>query len=386
MSELPQLLLDGVEEDVLVVSGPDVEPLGRDPFASPGVDLDGLLGRFLSNGGPFAPERRNARELLIDLVDVPIDGELPGDAAAGPAPAPRRLRPRPSARVPRLAEVEVPLSAGWIDRLLGDDERRRLEALASLVPADVPYDRFGFSPAALRRALPIFLAIYRVWFRVRSSGHEHLPAKGAAILAANHGGLLPFDGAMTVADVLLHTDPPRLLRTVVDRWAGALPFVNVFFARVGQVIGTRENFAELLDDGQLVMVFPEGMDGIRKTVAQRHRLQHFHVGFVELSLRHGVPIVPVAVIGSDDQAPILFDLQAIARRLGLPMLPVTPTFPWLGPLGLIPYPVPYRIVYGEPLLFHERFGPEGAEDARLVRYLTGQVRRTVQGLVDRHRS
>jgi 1-acyl-sn-glycerol-3-phosphate acyltransferase len=205
------------------------------------------------------------------------------------------------------------------------------------------------------------------------------------ILAANHAGVLPFDGAMTVVDVLQHTDPPRLARAVVDRWVGSLPFVNVFFARVGQVIGTRENVADLLDDAQCVLVFPEGMDGVRKPITQRYRLQKFHCGFVEQALRAGAPIVPMAILGSDDQMPVLFDLESLARRLGLPMLPVTPTFPWLGPLGLLPYPVRYRIVYGEPLAFHERFGPDDVRDARLVHHLTQQVRRTVQHLIDCHR-
>ena len=159
----------------------------------------------------------------------------------------------------------------------------------------------------------------------------------------------------------------------------------MFYARVGQVIGTRENFADLLDEGQLVLVFPEGIEGIRKTIAQRYRLQRFRVGFVEQALRSRAPIVPMAVIGSDDQTPILYDLKPLARWLGLPVAPITPTFPWLGPLGLLPYPVRYRIVYGEPLHFHERFGPEGAEDARLVRYLANQVRRAVQQLMDRKR-
>ena len=154
---------------------------------------------------------------------------------------------------------------------------------------------------------------------------------------------------MTLVDVLLHTDPPRLARAIVDRWAGELPFVNVFYARVGQVIGTRENFADLLDDDQLVLVFPEGIEGIRKTVTHRYRLQSFRVGFVEQALRAGAPIVPMAVIGSDDQTPILYDLKPLARALGLPVAPITPTFPWLGPLGLLPYPVRYKIVYGEPL-------------------------------------
>ena len=151
------------------------------------------------------------------------------------------------------------------------------------------------------------------------------------------------------------------------------------------MIGTRENFADLLDDGQLVLVFPEGVEGIRKTITQRYRLQRFRVGFIEQSLRAQAPIVPVAFIGSDDQTPILYDLKPLARRLGLPVAPITPTFPWFGPLGLLPYPVSYRIVYGEPLCFHERFGPEGADDTRLVRYLANQVRRSVQLLVDRSR-
>ena len=160
----------------------------------------------------------------------------------------------------------------------------------------------------------------------------------------------------------------------------------MFYARVGQVIGTRENFADLLDDDQLVLVFPEGVDGIRKTISHRYRLQNFRVGFVEQALRAGAPIIPMAVVGSDDQTPILYDVKPLARALGLPAAPITPTFPWFGPLGLLPYPVRYKIAYGEPLPFHERFGPEGAEDARLVHYLARQVRRAVQQLVDRNRA
>ena len=190
---------------------------------------------------------------------------------------------------------------------------------------------------------------------------------------------------MAIIDVALNTDPPRLVRAIVDRWAGALPWINIFYARVGQVVGTRENFAKLLDDGQLLLVFPEGVDGMRKTIAHRYRLQNFRVGFIEHALRARTPIVPVAFIGSDDQSPILFDFKPLARRMGIPVAPITPTFPWFGPLGLLPYPVSYRIVYGEPRRYHERFGPEAANDSRLVRYLANQVRRAVQLLIDRHR-
>jgi len=355
-------------------AGPPIWPgsrrsaLGRDPFDE------------LAEPDPFLEELESRGRAPEPAPPTPLRPRT-----ARPS-APRQPSPAGWRTTPALAEVELPAARDLSDRILGERERRILGSLQHLVRGEGPYDEFGFSPEAARTALPFFLGLYRVWFRVRSRGHEHLPREGPAVLAGNHAGLLPFDGAMAVVDALLHTDPPRLPRTVVDRWAGSLPYVNVFFARMGQVIGTPENVSHLLDTGQLVLVFPEGMDGVRKTIAQRYRLQRFHVGFVEHALRARAPIVPVAFVGSEDQAPILYDLKPLARRLGLPVAPITPTFPWLGPLGLLPYPVPYRIVYGEPLRFHERFGPEGAEDARLVRYLANQVRRAVQALVDRSRA
>jgi 1-acyl-sn-glycerol-3-phosphate acyltransferase len=217
---------------------------------------------------------------------------------------------------------------------------------------------------------------------VESSGHQAIPEKGPAILAGNHGGLLPFDGAMIVVDVLLHGRPPRLLRAVVERWAGTLPFVNVFYARVGQVIGTRDNVRSLLETDNLVLVFPEGVAGIRKKAAERYVLQRFNVGFIEESLRYRVPIVPLAVVGADDQAPILFDVKPLARILGLPVFPITPTFPLLGPLGLLPYPVRYEIRYGDPFRFYEEYPQEAADDPHAVRYMAEQVRRRIQEMVD----
>ncbi len=358
--------------EVLPPDAKDEAPaLGRDPFEEPdGPDpwlarLDALEQRRPRRpvAAPAPPPRRRAR-------------------APEPTPIPRRSR---SARVPALSEVELPAPSGIVDRLLSEDARRMLTALGHLADGESALDAFGFSPTTTKNAFPFFHALYRGYFRVKSEGHEHLPKTGGAILASNHAGLLPFDAAMTIVDVALHSDPPRLTRAVVDRWAGALPFVNVLYSRLGQIVGTRENFSQLLDEGQLVMVFTEGMNGVRKTIAQRYRLQTFRVGFIEQALRAGVPIVPMAVIGSDDQTPILYDLKPLAKLLGLPVAPITPTFPWFGPLGLLPYPVSYRIVYGEPLDFSERFGPEGAQDARLVRYLANQVRTQVRRLIDRHR-
>ena len=380
MTADPPLLLDGVPGDpVPAPSGPR-RALGSDPFdQAPGDPFCELLEAL-------PPQ---AARSVHPAPAPPVARAREGSPSAGSPgrQVPRRVRRRASAdtRIPRLSELEDPPAEGLLDPILAPEHRRRLAALAHLVEGGAPYDRFGFSPEVTRRAFPLVHALYRAWFRVRSEGIGHLPAEGPAILAANHAGLLPFDGAMAVLDVVLRTDPPRLPRAVVDRWAGSLPFVNVLFARLGQVVGTRENFADLLDDGQLVLVFPEGMAGVLKRITQRYRVQAFRTGFVELALEKRVPIVPVAIVGSDDQAPILFDLKPVARALGLPAFPLTPTFPWLGPLGLMPLPVRYRIVYGEPLEFHRRFGPEAADDPRLVRYLARQVRRRVQQLLDRGR-
>jgi len=346
-------------------ANPFTERAGGDPFVA-ALEAVGY-SPLPATGAPThkpAPRRRTRREV-------------------SPAPEPTPLVRPHWASTPSLAEIELPGAAGFLERFLGEEDRRRLAALEALAEGEGDYDRFGLSPAVVRRSFPLFYALYKLWFRVESRGAENLPATGPAVLAANHGGLLPFDGAMLVIDVLRHTDPPRLPRSIVELWAGTLPWVNVFYARVGQVIGTRENFADLLDDGQLLLVFPEGIDGVRKTIDQRRRIQPFHVGFVEQALRCRAPIVPVAVVGSDDQTPILYDIKPLARWLGLPAAPITPTFPLLGPLGLLPYPVKYRVVYGQPLAFHEIYGPEDAGDAHLVHDLAGRVRAELQHLVDR---
>jgi len=295
--------------------------LGRDPFddlAAPDLfeeQLDQLEVR-----GVQKPEvRSRARRAPKSKATARSEERLPKPDNLA------RLTRRRWATTPPLAEIELPPPKGLVDRLLNPDERRILAALAHLVEGEAPYDRFGYSPEVTKTAFLLFHTLYRLYFRVRSEGHEHIPGEGPAVLAGNHGGLLPFDAAMAVVDGALHTDPPRLIRAVVDRWAGSLPWVNLFYARVGQIVGTRENFDKLLKEGQLLLVFPEGIEGMRKTIAHRYRLQEFRVGFIEHALRTRAPIVPVAFLGSDDQSPILFDIKPLARKLGIPVAPITPS-------------------------------------------------------------
>jgi len=356
--------------------------LGHDPFSEI-IETDPFGQRldWLTRHDSEQPwKRRNAR-----LRTVRDHDRLKPSRRHDNAPSTATRQPR-WATTPRLSDVDLPAPTGWLERLLGEHERRVLGAFSSLVEGDMPYDRYGFSPDVCKRAFPIVHVLYRRYFRVKSVGHEHIPREGPAILAANHGGLLPFDAVMGIVDVALHSDPPRLTRAIVDLWAGSLPWINVLYARLGQVIGTRENFSDLLSNGQLVLVFPEGIEGIRKTVSHRYTLQEFRVGFIEQALHERVPIIPVAIIGSADQAPILYDIKPLARRLGLPVAPITPTFPWLGPLGLLPYPVSYKIVYGQPMEFFRSYSPEDANDPALVSDLAEQVRRTVQALIDENRS
>jgi 1-acyl-sn-glycerol-3-phosphate acyltransferase len=353
MSSEGPLLLDGDPKSPLEVSLPLGAPLlGRDPFEASSASEPWLE----------ALDRLTARIGVPNTASVPV---------------------RPAAP-PLVSEVpDGALPKDGVGRWLRDPERRRIAALrAALAGREDP---FGLDVSAVERALPIMLALYRFWFRVQSEGHEQLPRRGGAILVANHGGLLPFDGAMAALDVMLHSDPPRLLRPLVARFVRDLPVLRDFYAGIGPVIGTRQNFRSLLEQRQLVLVFPEGVDGIRKTMPDRYRLQHFHPGFAEEAVRHRVPVIPVAIVGPDDQAPILYDVKTIARWLKLPAFPITPTFPWLGPLGLLPYPVRYRIVYGEPLALYEQAPREAADDRPRMEEMAARVRQTVQHLVDRHR-
>ena len=379
-------------------SPPPVPPaLGNNPLAlgpdgrPPTADAD---DPFLTALSAIEAQRRRADEDSLSAPDpLPSRPDLldranwPEAAESGPeTDAPRQAgNHRPDIRpISPLREIPLPEPRDIFDRLTSDEMRRRLIALAPLVDASVGYDAHGLSLEALRRAAPVFERLYHHYFRVDSVGHEHVPADGPVILASNHAGLLPFDGAMIVTDLLLRPEAPRLARSVIDRFVGDLPWVNVFMARMGQVIGQRTTVRDLLACGQPVLIFPEGTKGVLKTIQQRHRLQPFHPGFIREALRAGAPVVPMAVLGSDDQSPILTDLKPLARLLGLPGFPITPTFPWLGPLGLMPYPVRYRIVYGEPIELGDPPRGVKADNPRHLARLADRVRRRIQGLVNQH--
>ena len=267
---------------------------------------------------------------------------------------------------------------GLLGRLRGAMEKwtlqqggKDLEArLARLVAPQNEYgvDPFGLDLEFTKAAVAPALWLYKNWFRVETRGIEHVPA-GRALIIANHSGQLPFDALMIGISMLVEAEPPRICRAMVEKWAPTLPFVAPFFARIGQVVGTPENARRLLAAGETLMVFPEGTRGLNKTFEKKYQLQ----GFMRLALEMQAPIVPVAVVGAEEQAPALWDFKAAAKILGFPSLPVTPT---LLPL---PLPVKYRLHFGAPMKFT---GSADDEDAELERKVK-EVKARMQAMLNR---
>jgi 1-acyl-sn-glycerol-3-phosphate acyltransferase len=261
------------------------------------------------------------------------------------------------------------------------EARDTLERVLRRLEGDHEDDEWGFDEDFADLVEPFFGFLYDRWWRVQVEGAHRVPAHGRALLASNHAGILPWDATMISVALLREHPLPRHPRFLVLNWAFDLPWVSAFIRRVGGVVASPYNALRLLEQDQLVAVFPEGVKGTGKPFGERYRLQRFgRGGFVEIALRASAPIVPVAVVGSEEIYPKLADVPALARVIGAPFFPVTPTFPWLGPLGVVPLPSKWRIEFCDPI-DTAHYGPDAANDRGLVLELTEQVRDTVQQAV-----
>lgn len=250
-------------------------------------------------------------------------------------------------------------------------ERERLKNL-QFADAGHGFDPFGLHPDYVAFGEVMTAPLYEKYFRVESSGHEHIPSSGPAVLAANHSGAIPFDSAMIWADVVRNTNPPRVPRPVADHFVPMIPVIGIIFARGGMVGGSRGNARTLLERGELLLIHPEGVPGIAKSFKLRYQLQEWRVGHVELAIRHGAPVVPVAVIGAEEQMPQIGRIPISVA--GMPFIPIT-----LTPL---PMPVKYHIRYGAPIPVHERWTPSQADDPAVVKEAAALVKKTVQDMLD----
>ena len=285
----------------------------------------------------------------------PDHADTLGDARADASPAP---------------DAEDGVEARVVDWL--DFLRRRLTG-------DYPVDEMGFDPELTDRVLLAPLRpLYKHWFRVETRGLENIPDSGAALVVANHSGTIALDSVMAQLAVHDHHPARRDLRMLGANLVYAMPFVGEVARKAGHTLACNPDAERLLSEGNLVGVWPEGFKGVGKPFSDRYKLQRFgRGGFVAAALRTGAPIIPCAIVGAEEIYPMIGNARTLARLLGLPYVPITPTFPWLGPLGLVPLPSKWIIEFGEPIPTDHY--PEGAaDDPMLVFNLTDQVRETIQ--------
>ncbi|MGK4004333.1 lysophospholipid acyltransferase family protein [Sorangium sp. So ce1036] len=259
-------------------------------------------------------------------------------------------------------------------RLLGRDFEDRLRRVALPLAAE-GVDPFGLDPAWAKYAVGVAAFFHRCYFRTEVHGIERVPT-GRVLLIANHSGQLPFDGLLIAASLFLDAEPPRVMRSMVEKWTQTLPFVSTFFSRVGQVVGVPENARRLLDMGSAILVFPEGTRGISKGFSSRYQLLDFGLGFMRLALETDTPIVPIAVIGGEEQYISLGNLEAVSKALGMPTFPIIPQL--LLPGGQLPLPTKYRIYFGEPMTF--RGDPD--DDDAVIQEKVALVKGRIQSMLN----
>ena len=270
----------------------------------------------------------------------------------------------------KIIDLATRMGAGMSDIM----EHPELSERVDRIPTQLgPYgvDPFGFDPEYLKRVIGFTAWVYRYYFRCETTGVDNIP-DDRVLIVANHSGQLPYDAMMISMGVFLEREPPRVLRSMVERFVSSTPFVSTFFARCGQILGTPENARRLLDAGEGLLVFPEGVRGLNKAWKQRYRLQDFGQGFMRLAIASQTPIVPCVVIGAEEQAPSFYNAKRLAKLLGLPALPLSPG------MGVLPLPTKYRIHFGEPMSFS---GNANDED-EVIESKVHQVREKLQRMID----
>ncbi|MHB8341685.1 MAG: lysophospholipid acyltransferase family protein [Mycobacteriales bacterium] len=292
------------------------------------------------------------------------------------------LRDGAARAVPRPDEPAAPATAPPATAPPAQWERQLAGALAFLrrrLTGDYEVDEFGFDADLTDHVLvPAARPLYDRWFRVETRGLDNVPDSGGALVVANHSGTLPVDAIMTAVALLDHHPARRHLRMLAADLVFTLPVFAPMARKTGNTLACTADAERLLAGGELVGVWPEGFKGIGKPFRERYKLQRFgRGGFVSAALRTGTPIIPCSIVGAEETYPMIANVGTLARLLGLPYVPVTPTFPLLGPLGLIPLPSKWIIEFGEPIPTAS-YGAAAAEDPMLVFNLTDQVRETIQ--------
>ena len=291
----------------------------------------------------------------------------------------RALVARPHARGPR---IRWPLPGPL--RALRDEIEERLARIPTRVN-EYGFDPFGLDPDYGRDLFFVMALVYRYWLRAEAHDVQRVP-EGRVLLIANHGGnTFAWDGAMLAGSLFFDHEPPRIVRGMGEYYLPRIPFFNIFMQRFGSVVGTPRNCVQLLEREEAIMVFPEGERGFLKTWRKRYQLQRFGLGFLRLALETRTPIVPVGIVGNDEQSPGIARLESLGRLIGAPAVPVTLTFPWLGPLAFVPLPVKFHLHFGEPLEFEGDPNDDDATVEKKVEVVKDAIRELIQKGLDARR-
>jgi 1-acyl-sn-glycerol-3-phosphate acyltransferase len=260
----------------------------------------------------------------------------------------------------------------YVDSRLGPEFHERTKAL-TIRQNEYGFDPFGFNRDSLKYGFLFARWMYRSYFRAEAYGVDNVPPAGRVLIVANHSGQLPFDGLVIGAALFLECDPPRMARSMVEKFIPTVPFASYWFNRWGQITGTPENCRRLLENEEAIMVFPEGARGISKPFSKRYQLQQFGLGFMRLALETHTPIVPVAVVGAEEQAPAI-NIKPLARLLDMPAFPVVPYPPFVP---IVPLPVKYRLYFGEPMTFQG----DADDDDEVLEEKVRVVRNSIQSMI-----
>ena len=364
------------DSDTDSILAEDVGMLGiGSPIFPPSAHLD-LEDQYEENLNPAdawddsASVETRIRELQ-ERLDGLMTGSLADDLDQAQAPSVDSLTPPPQdSAVDSAREV------------LQSEYYRKNWGRGAIRERTFEVDDFGLDPDFEQKVRPGVEFLFKRYFRVEVDGIRHVPETGRAVIVANHSGALPWDGVMLREAIRTRHNTRNDLRWLAEDFSFYLPFLGVFINRMGAVRACPENAVRLLEREHLVGVFPEGAEGTKKLFKNRYRLQRFgRGGFVRLCLQTQSPIIPCAIVGAEETNPILYRFDNLSKLLGLEYLPVTPTFPALGPLGLIPAPTKWRIIFGEPISVQE-YGPQAALDHVLVGRLSERVRTAISNMLE----
>jgi 1-acyl-sn-glycerol-3-phosphate acyltransferase len=271
----------------------------------------------------------------------------------------------------------------FVDGGMGREVRARLERVPELMrDADAAgYDPFGANREDLAQIMPWVCFLYKCYFRTEVHGLERVAAMKRALIIPNHMTPAPVDGLNIAAAFFLDAEPPRMIRAIVHYILAELPFLNMLVSRAGQIIGCPDNVRRVFSDDNIILLFPEGAGAFR-LYKDRYKLNEFQIGFMEMAIRYDYPIIPTAIIGSEESTMILREVKPLNGKFGFINFPITPTFPWLGLAGIFPMPAKFRIWFGEPMDFSQH--KDKLDDPDQIRILVDQVKQRVQDMLDEH--